>query len=69
MRDLCVAAVHRECVLDEIVCADAEEVDVLGQERRDDRCRRGLDHDADLHIVGVLLALVGEFDLCLFDEL
>ena len=69
MGDLRVAAVDREGVLDEIVRADAEEVHVRREERGDDSGGRGLDHDADLHVVGVLLALVGELDLGLLDEL
>ena len=68
VRDLGVAAVDREGVLDEIVRADAEKVDVLCEQRGDDSGGRRLDHDADLHVVGVLLALVGELELRLLDE-
>ncbi len=68
MRDLGVAPVDRKRVLDEVVRADAEEVDVGGKERGDDGGGGCLDHDANLYVIGILFALVGELDFRLLDE-
>ena len=48
-----VGAIDRQRVLDEIVGADGEEVDLAREQRRGERRRRHLDHDADRHVGGV----------------
>ena len=60
--DLLVHAVHGQRVLDEVVGADAEELDPLGQRVGDDGGGGGLDHRADLEVLvegHLLLAQLG----------
>ena len=45
-----ILPVDGECVLDKVVRSDAEEIHLFREVFADDRCRRGLDHDADRHI-------------------
>ena len=44
-----VGTIDGERVLDQIVGADCEEIDLAGQQVRRERRRRHFDHDADLH--------------------
>ena len=46
-----VLTIDCKCILGQIVCSDAEEINELRQFIRDHDCRRSLDHDADLHII------------------
>ena len=54
-----VAAIDGQAVLDEIVGADGEKIDLLGQQIGDQSGRRSLNHDADRHlgIEGISLRL------------
>ena len=69
VRNLRVAAVNCQRVLNQVVRADTEEVDVFGKRGSHDCRRRSFNHDADLHAVGILFAFVNEFGFRVFDEL
>ena len=65
MRDLLVHPVDRQRELNQIVGADAEEIDFLRQHIRDQHGGRHLDHDADLNVFRVRHAFRVQFALCI----
>ena len=66
--DFLVHPVHRQRVLDEVVGADAEELEALGQRIGDDRGRGGLDHGADFQVFVEGHALLAQFLLVFLDQ-
>ena len=69
VRDFGIVAVGGEQVLDQIVGADREKIDLARQPRREPHRRRHLDHDADFDIGIVLEALLEQLGLRLGQQL
>ncbi len=68
VRHRVVGAVDRQRVLDQVVGAERQEVQLLHEHRQRQRRRRDLDHAADLDALVVGHALVVELLLRLLDE-
>ena len=66
--DVGIATVTSQRVLNQVISTDGEEVHVLSQYRRHHSSSRSFDHDTNLNIISISLALMRQFQLSLFDE-
>ena len=68
MRYLFVYPIHRERVLNEIVCADAEEIDFARQHIGRNGCAWNFDHRAHLSVLTILNAVATELFFALLQD-
>ncbi len=68
MGDPFVHPVHGDAILNQIVGADAKEVDLARQFPRAQRRAGHFDHDADGHFLVERVALLAQFGLALFEQ-
>src|SRR6266704_5652095 len=69
MRHALVHPINRDRVLNEIVRADAEEIDFAREKIRGDRGARDLDHRTDFHLVVERMPFAAQFLFALINEL